>query len=77
MPCVVLQEIHLVTQQNGDISVEVDTMGSVDMLKTLEEMREHYESMVAKNRSEVKTWYTAQVRDFKLAQNNCEEKVHI
>lgn len=78
MPCLVLQEILLAkTQRSGEVSVEVDTTDSVDLLKTLEEMREQYESVVLKNRLEVEKWYTAQVSDFRMAQNNCEENVHI
>uniref|UniRef100_A0A3Q4AYJ0 IF rod domain-containing protein n=1 Tax=Mola mola TaxID=94237 RepID=A0A3Q4AYJ0_MOLML len=56
------EEIHLArTQRSGEVSVEVDTTDSVDLLKTLEEMREQYESVVLKNRLEVEKWYTKQI----------------
>ncbi|XP_062243992.1 keratin, type I cytoskeletal 20-like [Platichthys flesus] len=44
-------------QQSGKVNVEVDSSESVDLLKTLEEIREHYETMVLKNKQEVEKWF--------------------
>ncbi|XP_053274784.1 keratin, type I cytoskeletal 19 [Pleuronectes platessa] len=44
-------------QQSGKVNVEVDSSESVDLMKTLEELREYYETLVLKNKQEVEKWY--------------------
>ncbi|XP_060942610.1 keratin, type I cytoskeletal 14-like [Limanda limanda] len=44
-------------QQSGKVNVEVDSSESVDLQKTLEEIREYYENMVLKNKQEVEKWF--------------------
>uniref|UniRef100_A0A4W6CAQ6 Keratin 99 n=1 Tax=Lates calcarifer TaxID=8187 RepID=A0A4W6CAQ6_LATCA len=52
------EEMHLLRiQQSGTVNVEVDSAESVDLTKILEEMREQYEAVVAKNKMEVEKWF--------------------
>lgn len=62
-PLFMLQEMHLLRiQQSGTVNVEVDSAESVDLTKILEEMREQYEAVVAKNKMEVEKWFQTKVR---------------
>lgn len=59
-----LQEMRLLrVQQTGNVQVEVDSTESVDLTKVLEEMREQYEALVAKNRLELEKWFKSKVRN--------------
>ncbi|XP_019939582.2 keratin, type I cytoskeletal 19-like [Paralichthys olivaceus] len=53
-----LEEMRLLrTQQSGNVNVEVDSSGSMDLMKALEEMREYYETVVLKSKQDVEKWY--------------------
>ena len=58
-----LQELRLLrVQQTGNVNVEVDSSESVDLLKTLQDIREYYETMVVKNKQDVEKWFQDKVR---------------
>ena len=66
-------------QQSGNVNVEVDSTDSVDLSKVLEEMREQYEAVMAKNKLELEKWFKAKVRRERTFENtenkNFDEKV--
>uniref|UniRef100_A0A8D2ZZH0 Keratin 99 n=1 Tax=Scophthalmus maximus TaxID=52904 RepID=A0A8D2ZZH0_SCOMX len=56
------EELNLLRiQQSGTVNVEVDSVSSVDLTSVLEEIREQYEAVVAKNNLEIERWHQQQV----------------
>lgn len=49
----------------GTVNVELGVTDSVDLTKTLQELREQYESLVIKNKVELEKWFKTKVRKFK------------
>ncbi|XP_053310196.1 keratin, type I cytoskeletal 19-like [Spea bombifrons] len=48
-------------QAAGTVNVELDAAPGVDLLKTLNDLREQYEHISEKNRREAEAWFTSQV----------------
>lgn len=49
------------SQMSGQVNVEVDASPQQDLIKVLEEIREHYETVATKNRRDLDNWYQAKV----------------
>ncbi|XP_071360982.1 keratin, type I cytoskeletal 19-like [Trachinotus anak] len=52
---------QLRVQQTGAVNVDVDSAESVDLTKVLQEVREQYEAVVAKNKLELDKWFQSKV----------------
>lgn len=46
---------------SGQVNVGIEAPPQVDLAKVMEEIREHYESITAKNRKELDEWHRSQV----------------
>lgn len=57
------QDILLLrSQMSGQINVAVDAGPSTDLNQVMTEIREHYETVIGKNRKELESWYQNKVR---------------
>lgn len=52
-------------QQGGSVNVEVDTAESVDLIKVLNEVRQQYETVMEKNKTELHRWFETKVESIK------------
>ncbi|XP_040292524.1 keratin, type I cytoskeletal 15-like [Bufo bufo] len=57
------EEVSETRQQTaGTVNVELDAAPGVDLLKTLNDLREQYEQVAEKNRREAEAWFLGQVK---------------
>ncbi len=54
-------------QMSGQVNVEVDAAPGADLSKIIDEVREYYEGVAAKNRKDLEAWFQAKVRTLFLA----------
>lgn len=56
------EEMRLLrAQQGGSVNVEVDSAESVDLTKVLSEVRQQYETLMEKNKTELHRWFQTKV----------------
>ncbi|KFO52463.1 Keratin, type I cytoskeletal 42, partial [Corvus brachyrhynchos] len=54
---------QLQSQTGGDVSVEVNAAPGEDLTKTLNDLRNEYEEIIARNRKEVEQWYEVKIQE--------------
>ncbi len=53
----------------GQVNVAVDASPSTDLNQVMSEIRDHYETVIGKNRKELEAWYQNKVRSQNLTLN--------
>ena len=63
--CPIQELALLMSQMGGEVNVAMDASPSTDLNQVMSEIREHYESVIGKNRKELEAWYQNKVRSYK------------
>merc|ERR1719167_670563 len=55
--------VLLRSQMGGQVNVAVDASPSTDLNQVMTEIREHYESVITKNRKDLDSWYQKKIAE--------------
>ncbi|XP_072515924.1 keratin 98 [Salminus brasiliensis] len=69
------EEMAQVRQQSAQVNVSVDAAPSMDLNEALTDVRQYYESIAAKNRRDLETWYQRKISTMKEKEVTHDEEL--